>query len=293
VEPGPNITITGDGVHEYINGSIYWYIAFNSPYINQTWRKAISHAFNYTYLNEEIDEGTTVRANSLVPPGFPAHNRSVKAANYDIPKARQYIQKMGHGVGWEVGIMNGIQFTQGADEALWASAQFIPDVGNFSNNQWNFRYRPGSHFMELLIDRFTEDMDLIGIDIAYQSLLWDDFIKLEQLHPERLHLYYLGWGPVYFDTFERIEPLVNPASDDNLARINNHEINSLLAKTIAETDTQLRNRYYKRLQYLIIDKYAYHMPLEYDKTYFIHAKSLKGFPYNCMRSLYWYPTYRA
>ncbi|MFW9818690.1 MAG: ABC transporter substrate-binding protein, partial [Candidatus Thorarchaeota archaeon] len=73
-EADPDITVTGDGVNDFINGSIYWYIAFNSPYINQTWRKAISYAFNYTYLNEEIDEGTTVKANSLVPPGFPAHN---------------------------------------------------------------------------------------------------------------------------------------------------------------------------------------------------------------------------
>ncbi|MFX0023797.1 MAG: ABC transporter substrate-binding protein, partial [Candidatus Hermodarchaeota archaeon] len=71
-EADPDITVTGDGVNPYINGSIYWYIAFNSRVLNRTWRKAISHAFNYTYLIHEIDEDTTVRANSLVPPGFPA-----------------------------------------------------------------------------------------------------------------------------------------------------------------------------------------------------------------------------
>jgi ABC-type transport system substrate-binding protein len=289
----PNITITGDGVHECINGSDYWYITFNSEIINQTWRKAISYAFNYTYLNEEIDEGRTVRANSLVPPGFPAHNKSVRAANYDIPKARQYMQKMGHGVGWEIGTMNGIQFIPGADETLWKAAQFIPDVGNFSNNQWNFRNLPNSYYMELLLLRFSEDLDLIGIEVVAQYTFWDEFIKWWKLDPDRLHIYYVGWGPKYYETFNMIDPLVNPSSSSNYAKINNTEINILLAKTIAETDTQLRIKYYKKLQYLIIDKYTYHMPLQYYKDYSIHATSLKGVPYNCMRSLYWYPTYRA
>jgi ABC-type transport system substrate-binding protein len=145
--------------------------------------------------------------------------------------------------------------------------------------------------MELFIQRFTEDMDLIGINIAYQVLTWDEFIWLEQLHPERLHLYYLDWGADYFETFEMIEPLINPKSNSNFANINHTEINTLLAKTVAETDTQIRNKYYKRLQYLIIDKYTFHMPLQYDKIYFVHSTNLKRVPYNCMRSFYWYPTY--
>jgi ABC-type transport system substrate-binding protein len=289
----PEITITGDGVHDYINGSIYWYLAFNNEIINRTWRKAISLAFNYTYLNEDINEGTTERARSLVPPGFPAHNKSVRAFDYDIPKARQYMQKMELGVGWEIGIMNGVRFTPGADEALWQSASFIPELGNFSGNQWNIRHRQGSHFMELFIQRLTEDLDYIGINIAPQLLSWDDFIEMGELNPERLHLYYLGWGPEYFDPFVMIEPLVNPISSSNLAKINHTEINDVLTKATIETDTNQRIKYYKKLQYLIIEKYVCHMPLEYDKIYFAHATSLKGFPYNCMRSLYWYPTYRG
>jgi ABC-type transport system substrate-binding protein len=293
-EADPDITVTGNGVDDFINGSIYWYIAFNSPYINQTWRKAISYAFNYTYLNEEIDEGRTVRANSLVPPGFPAHNFSTTGAHYDIPTARAYMQKMGFGVGWEVGSQVGDEFTPGADEALWSAAQFIPTTGggNFTNNQWNFRHRQGSHFMELLIQRFGEDMDLIGIDIVQQVLTWDQFIRLGQLHPERLHIYYVGWGPDYFETFNMIDPLVNPASASNFARINDAHLNNLLAVTAAETNTAARYALYKQIQGYIIDVRAFHMPLQYDKLYFVHAATLKGFPYNSPRNLYFYPCYR-
>jgi ABC-type transport system substrate-binding protein len=290
----PDITVTGDGVHDYINGSIYWYIAFNSEVINRTWRKAISNAFNYTYLNEEIDQGRTVRANSLVPPGFPAHNYSTTGASYDIPKARTIMQSMGFGVSWQVGSMNGDKFNPGLNEDDWKAAQFIPTAGagNFSNNQWNFRHNVASHFMELLIQRFTEDMDLIGVDIVAQILTWDQFIRLGQLHPERLHIYYVGWGPDYFETFNMIDPLVNNASASNFARINDPHLQDLLAKTAAETDTATRYALYQQLQGYIIDVQAYHMPLEYDKLYFVHAATLKGFPYNSMRNLYFYPTYR-
>jgi ABC-type transport system substrate-binding protein len=146
--------------------------------------------------------------------------------------------------------------------------------------------------MELFIQRLTEDLDYIGINIAPQLLGWDQFIRMGELKPDRLHLYYLGWGPDYFDPFVMIEPLVNTISSSNFAGINNTEINTVLAKATIETSIDRRIKYYKKLQYLIIDKYVCHMPLEYDKKYFIHATSLKGFPYNCMKSLYWYPTYR-
>ena len=288
----PYITVTGDGVADFINGSIYWYIAFNSPYINVTWRKAISSAFNYTYLNEEIDEGTTVKANSLVPPGFPAHNASCKGGVFNIPYARLKMQSMGYGVGWDIGSQVGDIFTPGLDEALWKAAAWVPDVGNFTANQFNFRFRQGSHWMELLIQRFGDDMDRIGIEINRQTLTWDQFIRIGEDEPGRLHIYQVGWGPDYFETFNMIDPLVNPASSSNFARIDNPEINTYLALAASETDTATRYGYYMKLQYLIMDKYSYHMGIQFDKLYHVHAATLKGVPYNTMRNLYWYPTYR-
>ena len=183
-------------------------------------------------------------------------------------------------------------FTPGADEALWTAAAWTPAVGNFTNNNWNFRHRQGSHFMELLIQRFTEDMDLIGIQIVPQILTWDQFIEMGQNHPERLHIYFVGWGPDYFETFNMIDPLVNNASASNFAQINDPYLQALLATTAAETDALTRYAYYEQLQGYIIDMQYYHMPLMYDKLYHVHAATMKGFPYNSMRNLYWYPTYR-
>jgi len=260
-EADPDITVTGDGDNDFINGSIYWYIAFNSVYINKTWRKAISYAFNYTYLIHDIREDTVVRAHSLVPPSFPGYNASVVGGTFNIPKARQIMQSMGFGVGWEIGSQVEDEFTPGAHESLWQAAAWVPDTGNFTDNIWNFRHLEGSSFYDDLIQRFGEDMDLIGIDVAPQPLVWWEFLEMFENHPDRLHIYYVGWGPDYFEAFNMIDPLVNPASASNFAQINDDTINALLDLAIAETDTATRYQYYKRLQSIIIDREFYHMPL--------------------------------
>jgi ABC-type transport system substrate-binding protein len=294
-EADPDITVTGDGTLDFINGSIYWYIAFNSQILNQTWRKAMCHAFNFTYLNQEIDEGTTVKANSLVPPGFPAHNSSVIGGTFNIPFARTLMQQMGFGAGLDLGTQTwgSDEFTAGTDEAAWAALNVLPETGNFTNNALNFRHRQGSHFMELVIQRFTEDMDMIGINIQQQVLTWDEFIELGENHPDRLHVYFVGWGPDYFETFNMIDPLVNEASSSNFAQIQDPTLQAFLEATAAETDTLTRYDMYEWLQWYIHDVQYYHMPLEYDKLYHVHAANMKGFPYNSMRNLYWYPTYRV
>ncbi len=293
-EADPDITVTGNGTSDYITGSLYKYIGFNSEIINQTWRKAFCHAFNYTNLIEDIKLDTVIKANSLVPPGFPAHNRSVTGGIYNIPYARQIMQSMGYGYTnsspWDVGSQVGDIFTAGTNESLWQSAEFTPNVGNFTFNGFNFHHSGGSNFILDLLDQFRDDMHMIGIKAAHSELRfqWDD-----PSPPKELHIYYKGWGPEYFETFTMINPLVNPASSINIGKINNSEINFLLTTTLAETDASQRYEYYKRLQYLIHDKYYYHMPLFYDKISYVHAKTLKGFPYNCMGSLYFYPTYRG
>ncbi|MFX1378673.1 MAG: ABC transporter substrate-binding protein [Promethearchaeota archaeon] len=304
-EADPTIIVTGDGIHDYINGSAYWYIEFNSEVINITWRKAISYAFNYSYLIKDIQQDTVVRAHSLVPPSFPAHNKSVRAANYNVPKARQYMQSMGYGysvgIPWDVGSQIGDIFTPGIDEDKWKASEFIPTTkasgwtlptANFTNNAFNFWILLGSHFFDLLFQRFSIDMSLIGIKTTPQILTFDQIINIAFNHREKLHVYFTGWGPDYFDTFNMIEPLVNPDSHANWGGINEPEINNLLAITARETDIVQRYQYYEKLQYLIHDKYFFHMPLMYYKVYHVHAATLKGFPYNSMMNIYWYPCYR-
>jgi ABC-type transport system substrate-binding protein len=291
-ESDPEISVLGDGNLNYSNGPIYWHIGINSKWINRTWRKAICHAFNYSHLIQNIKENEVTRASSLIHPSFPEYNSSIEVCPYNISYARLLMQKMGYGIGWEVGTMSGEEFIPGADENQWVSASFAPNVGNFTNGEWNFKHRQGSHFHELLIQRFADDLDLIGINVVPQVMTWDQFIDFWYYHPDRIHFYYSGWGSDYVEAFYTIDPLCNPESDYNLGFIDDAKIISLLDQVKAEPDTAQRYQIYKKLQYIIHEKNYYQMPLMYDKTYYVHRTSLKGFPYNPMRILYLYPTYR-
>lgn len=278
--------VADDDIHveEVGTATIYWYVSFNNVAVNITWRKAIQHAFNYTYFLVEIEEGVGIRGRNLVPPGFPGRNDSVMAADYDIPAARQFLKDDGIApASWDIGEQTGDVFTPGANEADWKGAHF---------RDLNFRTRPGSNFYQLLLAQFSHDMEFIGLDLTEQAMEWPDYITQARLNPEYMNIFFTGWGPDYFETFNMIDPLVNPASGANYAQISVPEINDYLALASAETDEAQRYLYYEKLQSLIHDKYYVHMPLEYNLLYSVHAESLKGFPYNINRDLYWFSCYR-
>jgi ABC-type transport system substrate-binding protein len=70
--------------------TIYRYFGLNNNKINKTnVRKAIAHAFNYSYYIEVVRQGYGIRAHQLVPPGFPYYNETFTAPSQDIAVARQ------------------------------------------------------------------------------------------------------------------------------------------------------------------------------------------------------------
>ncbi|GAG99057.1 unnamed protein product, partial [marine sediment metagenome] len=98
---------------------LYFYLGFNNLMINRTWREALSYAYNYTYVTENIMNGEASRGCPAVPQAMQGHNASVQAnlPTMDIPYARSIMQSMGFGVGWDTAY-------PGTDEANWASASF-------------------------------------------------------------------------------------------------------------------------------------------------------------------------
>ena len=65
--------------------------------INKTWRQAISYAINYTYMIEELKDGTVFRSNYPLAPNFPRYDPTIKAATYNLTKAREIVTSMGFG----------------------------------------------------------------------------------------------------------------------------------------------------------------------------------------------------
>ena len=127
------------------------------------------------------------------------------------------------------------------------------------------------------------------LDLTEQSFTWTEYITNARADPSFMNIFFSGWGPDYFETFNMIDPLVNPGSTANYAQVDIAEINAYLALAAAETNEAQRYLYYEKLQYLIHDKYYIHMPLEYNLLYVVHTENLKDFPYNINNDLHFYP----
>jgi ABC-type transport system substrate-binding protein len=267
---------------------IYWYMAFNTQKVNVSWRKAISHAYNYSYIIDEIKQGNAVRSAPAVPVGMPGHNASVQVAQYDIPLARQILQSMGFGVGWDVGSMIGDAFTGGAHESNWASATFYSDV---SGAPLEVNYHSGSITNRRLNDLLFFDLNRIGIDTVEVVREWSQFLDAgEQGLLDGL--WYVGWGPDYLEAFNMLDPLFNKYSASNFVQLNDTIVQGWLEAAAAEANTTLRYELYGNLQYRLFEVLYVHMALFANLGRQVHGIDIKDYPYNVLNNFYIWPAYR-
>lgn len=260
---------------------IYWYMAFNNYAVNVTWRKALAYAYNYSYVIDVIRLGYAERGCPAVPVGMPGHNASVQANlpgeigtfPDNIKIARQYMQSIGFGTGWDTNY-------PGIDEALWTAASFRTfEVNNHE----------GSYYNERLNQLASDNWDLIGVDIVETFRDWDEFLETANDHPEDMEIWYDGRGPDYLDTFNMLDPLFNNASASNFIQLNDPLVQDLLKQAGEETNPVARFNLFQRLQYILFIKEVVHMPLWASLQHIVHQEGLTNFPYNVLNYFYFYP----
>jgi peptide/nickel transport system substrate-binding protein len=266
---------------------LYWYMSFNNDKINVTWRKALSLAYNYSYVIEEIRQGNAVRGCPAVPAGMPGHNASVQAYldamdfETGVEEARGLMQDMGFGVGWDTTF-------DGTDEALWEAATFFTTE---FGAPCDLNEHQGSSTSNKLNVLAQDNWAKIGVDTAVTVRDWDTFLQVGELNPEQMDAWYVGWGPDYNDAFNMLDPLFNPLSASNFAQVDIPLVNSLLEEAGSEPDTPTRLAIYERLQYLLFQVNFVQMPLWATLGKYVHAEYLEGYPYNAMSNFLVYPMY--
>ena len=247
---------------------VYQYIGFNNRKINQTWRKAMSFAINYSYIIDVLREGHGVRANSPISPGFGLpYNESAKGASLNLTKAREIIVSMGFG------------------DMGWTDAQWVAVATSGSPFlRVSYYYNVGNIFRENLFIALIEWFKYIGVEV-YQYI-WDPWDPLWYLYPfdicDYIDTFAVGWAPDYLDPFNMLDPLVNPNSNSNCAHINDTTINNMMALALETTDDLARNAVYKNIQSYMTEEGYFHVPLYHSKLYFVHSADLRGVPYNAM-----------
>ncbi|GAG85987.1 unnamed protein product, partial [marine sediment metagenome] len=245
----------------------YYYLSMNNNRINRTWRQAISYGINYTYITEELQDGTVYRSNGPLAPDFPGYDPNIQAADYNLTKARELVVSMGFGdMGWS--------------NAQWVAANFVA---------WNFSYNIGNDFREGLLILLMDNLDLIGIEVIDQGCIWYH-IKCDR---ERGEFFWTGWGPDYLSPFNMIAPLFSNKSASNRALYHNHSVEMWLEQVLTETNAATRQALYSNILHQIVEVDMPHAFGYHPYYHSVHSADILGVPYNAMGSIYIYPMYRV
>lgn len=273
-----------------IMGLDYQYLAFKNTQINDTWRKAISYAINYTYIIEELQDGAVYRANGPIAPNMFGYDPTVKAPDYNLTYAREIVVSMGYG------------------NLSWTDNQWR--TGNFQS--WNYSYSIGNDFREDLGVLLLDNLDLIGIEVIDDGLSFADFIyrpySFLKTYLQRGHLCWLGWTPNYLDLmdtflclfsnnsipekFEELKDIPTYNVHFNLAFVNNSWLEQKFAQALKETNDTSRSIIYSEIQFYLTEELFPHAFGFHSKVYFVHSTDLRNVPYNAFRAFYAWPIYR-
>jgi len=290
-ESEPDVQVINAGSNVQIQ-----YLGMNNRYINSTFRKAIAHAINKSYIIEELLEGFVVQLNTPIPKGITYANWSYNNPEFNITKSRIIMQSMGFGVEWDPNY-------PGSNESSWKTSQFI-------HLNYSLGYYCSSNFKYQLFSLLVGDLALIGIELDDDHTDWaeyDEEYELWYCYTADFALTLSEWFPNYNDGSNFINSLfTNRTLASNTAHYNGYEsakeagrnqfnlwdnVQLLMEEALIETNKTIRKYYYDRIQQLLVEEdipWAYGVVnLNYDAW----NVAIKGFPSNPMDKAYFYHCY--
>jgi len=295
-DPTPAMLSTFDAEPDIIREQVgislsVQYLGMVNYWINSTFRKVISYAFNYTFLIHELMQDQAVRLKSNIPNGITYANDSFNAATYNVTKARQIMQSMGFGASLSL-----------TDDAAWEASTFAT---------FNYTYNIGNPIRENLLILLRANLGAVGIEVEDAGTTWAQYIlstyDLAGLYREMNQIFWLGWIPDYNDPSNYVNPeFTNRSTASNGVIYNgylsaieagrdpfdiNDNVQLLMEAAILNTDPVSREAQYDRIQQLLVEE---DMPWVFGytgKNNDCYNKDLAGHPGNAMQKVYFYPCY--
>jgi peptide/nickel transport system substrate-binding protein len=260
-------------------GLSYAYLGMNNHLINETWRSAISFAYDYDYMIEEIKQDTVLRAYSPLAPAFlPGFDQmTLDIPVHNVTRAREYMVSMGFG------------------DMGWSDAQWEAQAASSPFRTFNYTYNLGSSTREPIYPMLLDNLADIGVGLDDAGMSWDDFLLrlYGQVYGfDALELYFVGWGPDYLDPFNMLAPLFSNISSSNSAQVNDHELEMWFIDVLAETDDVARTAIYEDILTKIVEVIRPHCFGYHSKGNYVHSADLQDRSYNAMGNWWAYPIWR-
>ncbi|MFX1356700.1 MAG: ABC transporter substrate-binding protein [Promethearchaeota archaeon] len=235
-------------------GWVLHYLGMNNHLIDQSFREAICYAIDYSHIIDNIRGGHAERLKSPIPKSMLFSNYSFDVPIYNLSKAREIMQSMGYGIGWDV-------TPGGLHEINWTSANF---------RTLNYTYNTGSTFREQIGDLLMNNLSKIGINVEIHDEPWVTFLyklfEKDGFTRDMLELFFIAWAADYNDPSQFINALLSnstysfnsvqynggyggftPYSEDN-------DVQLLMEQAISSIDNEERITLYNKIQQLIIER---------------------------------------
>jgi ABC-type transport system substrate-binding protein len=250
-------------------------------------RKTIAYAYNYSYFIEEIRQGHAIKAEQLLPPGFPYHNTTFKGPYYNTTIARQAMMDVFPNITAAAGCTSEPFGANPANDAAWSALDLLV-LEVYVYEGWSAGLYINEELAFYMNEELVNDMNKVGIIIEpdyWDWLIWpppDMYARAEILY---------NWV-----TFDYLEPfnvlksiLHNKSNRVNYHFLNYDNIIQEWLKQYERTDpanTTRRAKLLYKIQQRAINELYLLVPLGFEKTYYVHHRSLGGVGYNIMGKLW-------
>jgi len=208
-------------IDETFLGELYIFMnmAKEGPLQDINVRKAISYAFDYEGVVEQVYAGYAVQATGPIPNALPEWDPDVYQYSYNLTKAKEYMALSNYSEGFE--------------------ALIVPSPGNW----------------EQIAQVFQSNMAELNIDVEIQtmtySILWDVMANPDTAPEFTIAL----WYPDYPTADSYITPVFGPIawSWQNWAYYETEEVNNLLDEGRFEFNQTRRLEIYKDIQDILVE----------------------------------------
>jgi len=218
--------------------TIMRYLGMNNKQINKTKRQAISYAINYSYIIDVILDSPAARLKSPIPNGIRYANDSFNVATLNLTKARNLMQGMGFGIGFNI-----------SDDAEWITVA----EGLTPFETYNYTYNIGNRVREEIFVLLQDNLKKIGIEVTDAGMSLPYFLfrcfEFGGFHRDMLQLYFFSWMPDYNDPSNYINTMMtNRTVAGNGCQINDYYLQDLMEKGLQETNPVIRKGIYEEIQ---------------------------------------------
>ncbi len=215
LEADPNVT-----VHRNTSRAIA-YVGMNNevaPFDNVLVRKAVSYAFPYETVLNDVMNGYAIQLTSPIPLGTPGHTDEFFVYEHDLEKAKALLDEAGYPDGFET--------------------VFEIPIGNQAAKETAVFLR--------------QSLGEIGVDVTIQELPGAAFFEKIQKH-ELVFFFADFWISINNDPYYHVYWKFHH-SCCNYANYANEEVDALIAEHTISTDTEARDAALVEIQRILLDE---------------------------------------